>query len=143
MRGACPYCEWQGKSQGLKGHVKMAHPDHYARWQFTQIDSPTTGKIRKEYLKPESTLETNWYNRYSLRSRDDDAKNLVLVDGNREPVPDASHPKELREVEPPKPVEKKYQCGNCENMFDDPIWSEGEAYCPICEEQLNSEELDG
>jgi hypothetical protein len=142
MLADCPYCEWSGSSRGIKSHVRMAHPDHYTRWTFDHVDD-TKGKIRKDLLKPESMQEKTWYNRLKRTQTHDDAKKMVLVDGNMQPVPKASEtthsPESSQTNQPIKPQEFDFQCSNCEHMFNDPVWDYGEAHCPKCEEVLDKE----
>ena len=145
MEGRCLYCDWVGSTQGIKSHIRGKHPKEYAEWGFTQIDSPSTGKIRKEYLSPEDSTENAVYGRYIASQRSDDAKKMVLVDGNREPVPDVSEPRqvvELPEAQVAAKMDKKYRCSGCEEPFDDFIWMNGEAHCPICEIMLDKDAID-
>lgn len=135
MRAKCVYCDVEFDVRGLKGHVKMAHPDHFAKWQYGQIDSPSTGTVRKELLKPETMMEEAWYGGLKRRQAHDDAKEMVLADGYMEPMP--AHVLETESPPPTPPSEKKYGCSNCNFFFDEPLYDEkGGAYCPSCEEEL-------
>lgn len=119
----------------------MVHPDHFARWQFDHVDD-TKGKIRKDLLKPESIHEKAWYGRLKRTQTHDDAKKMVLVDGNMQPVPsgsETSNSPSSTQTNPIKPQEFDFQCSNCGHMFNDPIWEKGEAHCPQCNEVLDHE----
>lgn len=144
MQAKCVYCEWAGNSQGLKSHVRMGHPDHYARWQFDHVNATGVGKgkIRKELLLPETMQETTWHRRLNYTQTHHDAKNLVLEDANMEPMP--KEKREMKEAEEPLPPNPshKYQCSNCGHCFTDPAWEKGDAFCPNCEERLDIEDLD-
>lgn len=101
--------------------------------------------MKKEYLLPEDSTENATYARYASSQRSDDAKKMVLVDANREPYPDVSQPIEVVDLDPTesaKVAEKRYQCGGCEEPFDDPIWQDGKPYCPICEAELDKDAID-